>query len=69
MPDDTLRQVGKYLGIGFILPSCVFVGWLIGYLLDKAFHTHFLTFFFLLFGIAAGFISLIRELNKANDTK
>ena len=69
MPDDTLRQVGKYLGIGFILPSCVFVGWLIGYLLDKAFHTHFLTFVFLLLGIATGFISLIRELNKANDTK
>lgn len=67
--DDSMRQVGKYLGIGFILPTCVFVGWLIGYLLDRAFHTKFLTLIFLLFGIAAGFISLIRELNQDNDSK
>jgi F0F1-type ATP synthase assembly protein I len=64
-----MRQVGKYLGIGFILPTCVFVGWLIGTLLDRTFHTRFLTLVFLLFGIAAGFISLIRELTQDNDTK
>jgi ATP synthase protein I len=67
--DDSMRQVGKYLGIGFILPTCVFVGWLIGYFLDRALHTKFLTLVFLLLGIAAGFVSLIRELNQDNDSK
>ncbi len=67
--DDSMRQVGKYLGIGFILPTCVFVGWLIGTLLDRALHTKFLTLTFLLLGIAAGFISLIRELNQDNAGK
>jgi F0F1-type ATP synthase assembly protein I len=67
--DDSMRQVGKYLGLAFLLPTCTFVGYVIGYLLDKAFHTRFLTFTFLLFGIAAGFIELIRELNRDNGPK
>ena len=60
--DNQWRQVGKYLGIAFLLPTCTLVGYAIGYYLDRAFGTHFLTFIFLLFGIAAGFIELIREL-------
>lgn len=64
-----MRQVGKYLGLAFLLPVSIFVGWLIGSLLDRLFHTKFLTLTFLLFGIAAGFIELIRELNQDNDTK
>ena len=59
-----MRQVGKYLGLGFLLPTCVFVGWVIGYLLDRAFHTHFLYIPFLILGIAAGFIQLIRQLMR-----
>lgn len=62
MPKDSQwQQYGKYLGLAFVLPSCTLVGYAIGYLLDKAFGTHFLTFVFLLFGIAAGFIELLRE--------
>lgn len=59
--DNQWQQYGKYLGLAFILPSCTLVGYAIGYFLDKAFGTHFLTFIFLLLGIAAGFIELIRE--------
>ena len=62
--DNPLQQVGKYLGLAFLLPLCIFIGWVIGYFLDRAFHTKFLTFTFILFGIAAGFIELIRELNR-----
>jgi len=58
------RQVGKYLGLAFLLPSCTLVGLAIGYFLDKAFGTHFLTFTFLLLGIAAGIIELLRELKS-----
>jgi F0F1-type ATP synthase assembly protein I len=62
MPKDgQWQQYGKYLGLAFVLPSCTFVGWAIGYGLDKAFGTHFLTFIFLVLGIIAGFVDLIRE--------
>ncbi len=62
MPKDgQWQQYGKYLGLAFVLPSCTLVGYLIGKGLDFLFHTHFLTLIFLLLGIAAGFIDLIRE--------
>ena len=56
-------------GWHFYCPVSAFVGYVIGYLLDKVFHTKFLTFTFLLFGIAAGFIELVRELNQDNGAK
>ena len=62
--DDLYRQLGKYSSLAFLLPACIFVGYLIGYLLDKAFGLHFLRIVFLFFGIAAGLIELIRELSK-----
>ena len=55
------QQYGRYLSLAFVLPSCTLVGWAIGYFLDRALGTHFLTFVFLLLGIAAGFIELLRE--------
>ncbi len=70
MPDDNpYRQVGKYLGLAFVLPTCTLVGWLIGHLLDNAFHTTFLTLIFLLLGIAAGIIELLREISGDNAGK
>jgi F0F1-type ATP synthase assembly protein I len=59
-----LGQAGVYLGLAFLLPSATFVGYLIGYLLDKAFGTHFLYIPFLLLGIAGGLVELIRELPR-----
>lgn len=67
--DDSMRQVGKYLGLAFLLPTCIFVGWLIGGLLDRAFHTKFLTLTFLLLGIASGIIELIREVSQDDAGK
>ena len=67
--DDSMRQVGKYLGLAFLLPSSIFIGWLIGSLLDRALHTGFLKLTFIVFGIAAGVIELIRELNQDHDVK
>ena len=46
------------------MPTAVLVGYMIGYFLDKAFGTHFLYIVFLLIGIAAGFVELIREVQK-----
>ena len=60
--DKTWAQVGRYSGIAFVLPVSAFVGWGIGTLLDKLFHTHFLYVVFILFGIAAGLVDVYRTL-------
>ncbi len=67
--DNPMVQVGKYLGLAFLIPSSALVGYVMGYLLDKAFHTKFLTLTFLILGIAAGMIELVRELTKDDDGK
>ena len=65
MPKDSLyQQFGRYYGLAFLVPTCIFVGFTIGYVLDKFFHTGYLKIVFLLLGVAAGMIELIRELNK-----
>lgn len=58
------QMLGQYLGLAFLLPVCVFVGYAIGYALDRVFGTTFLSMVFLFFGIAAGFVQLIRQLQK-----
>jgi F0F1-type ATP synthase assembly protein I len=55
------------MSLAFLLPAATFVGYVIGYLLDKAFHTHFLYIVFLIIGIAAGFVQLIRQVQR--DTR
>ena len=56
--------VGEYTSLAFLLPAATFVGYIIGYLLDKAFHTHFLYIVFLILGIVAGFVQLIRQIQR-----
>lgn len=62
-----MAQVGEYTSLAFLLPAATFVGYLIGYLLDRAFGTDFLYIPFLILGIAAGFIQLIRQVQR--DTR
>jgi F0F1-type ATP synthase assembly protein I len=62
-PTDS-RGIGKYLNIGLLLPIATFVGFAMGYGLDKLFHTSWLRFVFLVLGTIAGFIEMIRELNE-----
>lgn len=61
--DNQWQQLSKYLGLAFLVPCCILVGYVIGYFLDKAFGTHFLTVVFLILGIISGFLELLRELN------
>jgi len=56
--------VGEYTSLAFLLPVATFVGYFIGYFLDKKFGTHYLYLVFLLLGIAAGFLQLIRRLMR-----
>jgi F0F1-type ATP synthase assembly protein I len=60
-------MVGEYTALAFMLPAATFVGYAIGYLLDKAFGTHFLYIPFLVLGIISGFVQLIRQLLR--DTR
>ena len=60
-------MVGEYTSLAFLLPAASLVGYAIGYLLDRAFHTHFLYLVFLIFGIAAGFVQLVRQVTR--DTR
>ncbi len=63
-PGNGLRQAGAYLNLAFMMPVCTVIGYVMGYLLDKAFGTHFLWIVFLLFGIAAGFIEVFRVVGR-----
>jgi len=62
-----IALVGEYTALAFMLPAATLVGYAIGYLLDRAFHTHFLYLVFLIFGIAAGFVQLVRQVTR--DTR
>jgi F0F1-type ATP synthase assembly protein I len=59
--------VGEYTSLAFMLPIATFLGYAIGYLLDRAFGTHWIYIPGLLLGIAAGFVQLIRQLMR--DTR
>jgi len=64
---NLMVMVAEYTGLAFLLPAATLVGYAIGYLLDRAFHTHFLYMVFLILGIAAGFVQLLRQI--ARDTR
>jgi F0F1-type ATP synthase assembly protein I len=57
-------MVGEYSSLAMLLPAATVVGYGIGYLLDNAFGTSFLKPVFLILGIAAGFVQLIKQVQK-----
>jgi F0F1-type ATP synthase assembly protein I len=65
--DNVLAAVGKYASLALVLPAATFAGFVIGYLLDKAFGTTFLRIVFLFVGIAGGFLEVFRSLSKDAD--
>ena len=58
-------QIAEYSQLAFVLPACTVVGWLIGLALDKWLHMTWLYLVGLLFGIAAGFVELVRVAMKS----
>lgn len=67
MKGPWFATVGRYTSLAFLLPSSTVAGYIVGYLLDKFFGTHFLYIVFLILGIASGFIQLIRQIQR--DTR
>jgi F0F1-type ATP synthase assembly protein I len=60
-------MVGEYTALAFVLPTTTFVGYAIGYLLDKQFGTSFLYLVFLIIGIAGGFVQIIKQVNRDKE--
>ena len=56
--------IGKYLGLALMLPISTAVGYGLGYGLDVLFHLTWLRWVFLVCGSIAGFLDLLRELDK-----
>lgn len=61
---NLLVQVEEYAALALMLPVATFVGYGIGYLLDRLFGTSFLKIVFLVLGIASGFAQIIRQLSR-----
>ena len=60
-------MAGEYTSLAFLLPVSTMVGYAIGYLLDKAFGTHWLYIPFLILGTVSGFVQILRTLLR--DTR
>jgi ATP synthase protein I len=64
-PKTDFRKLAALSSLGLMLPSSIAVGLVIGYFLDKLFHTRpWLMIIFTLLGIASGLLSLFRGLKK-----
>lgn len=57
-------RYAQYSGLALLLPASTFVGYGIGYVLDKAFGTTWLQIVFLILGSVAGFVGLIRQITR-----
>jgi Putative F0F1-ATPase subunit Ca2+/Mg2+ transporter len=63
----SFQQLNLILSVGMIFPVSIVIGYGIGYLLDKWLGTSSLKIVFLLFGIAAGFISFFRMISQIGN--
>lgn len=62
-------KAGEYSSLAFLLPSTIFVGYAIGYVLDKWLGTTYLYLVFLILGVVAGFVQLVRKANASLKDK
>ena len=66
---DPVVSLARYSEIGFIIPSAVLLGFLLGKLLDYWLHTKWLYLVGLLFGAVVGFTQMIRMAFAASGDK
>lgn len=77
MPDDPNRPAkpnalvtaARYSEIGFIIPAAVFLGYGLGWLLDRWLHTHWLFIAGVIFGAVVGFAQMIRMVTHLSSDK
>jgi F0F1-type ATP synthase assembly protein I len=61
---NIMGRAAEYSGLALVLPVSTFVGYGIGYWLDKKFGTTWLSILFLILGSVAGFVTLIRQIMR-----
>lgn len=62
------RMVGEYTGLAVTLPAAVIIGYFVGSLLDRFFHTgRVFSIVFLFLGGLAGLIEIIRVASRWQD--
>jgi F0F1-type ATP synthase assembly protein I len=57
---NALVSAARYSEIGFIIPAAVFLGYAVGWLLDRWLHRHWLDLAGVIFGAVVGFVQMIR---------
>ena len=57
-------RYAEYTGLALLLPASTFVGYGVGYYLDKHFGTTWMQIVFLILGSVAGFVALIRQIMR-----
>lgn len=63
--ENSLRQIGVFITIPFVLALPPILGWLIGNWLDKKLNTEpYLMYIFVVLGLAAGFREVFRLIKK-----
>jgi len=63
-PTNPLVQAESMLQMALAVPAGCFAGLIIGYLLDKHFHTHWIVVVGMLLGSAGGFIQIFTTLAR-----
>jgi F0F1-type ATP synthase assembly protein I len=64
---STAARYAQFTGLALLLPASTFVGYAIGYYLDKAFGTSWLKIVFLILGSVAGFVTVIRQIMRVSN--
>ncbi len=59
-----LVQAESMIQLALAVPAGCFVGLLLGYLLDKHFHTHWIVITGMLIGSAAGFVQIFTTVSR-----
>jgi len=62
-----IARAVEYSSLAMMLPVSTFVGYVIGYFLDKACGTQWLRIVFLILGSVGGFVELIRRVMRDMD--
>jgi F0F1-type ATP synthase assembly protein I len=52
--------IARYSEIGFIIPASVLLGYILGWVLDRFLHTHWIYIVGLIFGAVVGFVQMIK---------
>jgi F0F1-type ATP synthase assembly protein I len=64
---ESLVQAEQLMQIAFILPCAALIGWGLGWLVDRQFHSSWATLAGLIFGLIAGMVSVIRMALSAGN--